>query len=357
MANVDDDPGMEIVIAGAGHGYVIDAVTRQLEWDYINGFGPEVHSGDVDGDGRDEIVSVAYSGHIVIFDAELHTPKQEIAIDRGIGALLVADLEHDGIAEIIYGNDGRGLVRCYEGDGVTERWTITNPKYDSTGFAVGDVDGDGSMEVLWSVGGNSTGPDFLFVADPIAGIEWQNVHLDGPLSAVAVGDVDDDGENEIVMASFESNSGYADGVISIFDATTHELEWQSTDLPNIDTWHGINSVRIADVDNDGETEFVIATSDLHDGLVQVYNGRTHMLEGQSANYDHFDVFTAVEVADVDGDGTTEIIGAVGPYLVVLNGVTLAEEWKSTSLSDRWVPLPILILPILIMTGTWRCLCR
>ncbi len=334
VGNVDDDPGMEIVIAGADHGYVIDAVTGQLEWDNINGFGALVRTGDTDGDGRDEIVAAASWYKITIFDAELATPKREISTSLDIGTLLVADLNDDGIAEILYGDDQWGAIHCYEGDGITERWKVSNPRHGTTGLEVGDVDADGTIEVLWGAGGSSTGPDFLFVADPTVGIEWQNVHLDGPLSAVAVGDVDDDGENEIVMASFGSNSGYADGVISIFDATTHELKWQSTDLPNIHTWHGINGVRIADVDNDGETEFVITTSDLHDGLVQVYNGRTHMVEGQSANYGH-DVFTAVEVADVDGDGTTEIIGAVGPYLVVLNGVTLAEEWKSTSLLNSW----------------------
>ncbi len=328
VGNVDDDPGMEIVIAGADHGYVIDTVTRQLEWDYINGFGALVRTGDTDGDGRDEIVAAASWYKITIFDAELYTPKREISTNLDIGSLLVADLDDDGIAEILYGDKQWGAVHCYEGDGITERWKVSNPEPGTTGLEVGDVDGDGTMEVLWGARGGSG--FFLFVADPVAGIEWQNVCLDGPLSAVAVGDADDDGENEIIMASFESNNGYADGVISIFDSTTHELEWQSTDLPNINTWNGINSVRIADVDDDGEMEVVIATSNAHDGVVQVYNGRTHVLERQSATYD-LNVFTAVEVADVDGDGATEIIGAVGPYLVVLNGVSLAEEWKSTSL--------------------------
>jgi hypothetical protein len=35
--------------------------------------------------------------------------------------------------------------------------------------------------------------------------------------------VDDDGKDEIVMVSFESESGYDEGIIYIFDALTHEL--------------------------------------------------------------------------------------------------------------------------------------
>ncbi|WP_029912235.1 FG-GAP repeat domain-containing protein [Pelobacter seleniigenes] len=335
VGNVDDDPAMEIVIAGVNHGYVIDAATRQLEWDYINGFGAIVRTGDIDGDGRDEIVAAASWYKITLFDAELQTPKSEMSTDLDIGTLLVTDLDEDGIAEILYGDDQWGSIHCYEGDGIAERWAIINPASGSAGLAVGDVDDDGTMEVLWGAGRRNLAGNFLLVADPATGIEWQNSHLDGPLSAVAIGDVDDDGEEEIVMVSFTSNSGYGDGVISVFDAATHFLEWQSSnDLPGIRSWEGINQVRIADVDDDDETEFILAASDHHDGLVQVYNGRTHILEGQSAIYED-EPFTALKVADVDGDGDTEIIGATGGYLVVLNGVTLAEKWKSVSLQNSW----------------------
>jgi hypothetical protein len=337
IGNVDNDPAPEIVIAATWNGYVVDAGTQALEWDYINGFGARVRTGDIDGDGRDEIVGAASWRKITLFDAELKSPSREIATSHDIGALLVTDLDGDGVAEILYGDNQWGSIHCYEGSGLVERWTIHNPDSGTTGLAVGDVDADGTLEVLWGAGGNSTGPDFLFVASPAAGIEWRNVHLDGPLSAVDVGDVDDDGQDEIVMVSFKSNSGYDDGIISIFDATSHALEWQSTDLPNINAWSGVNGVRIADVDQDGETEFVIATSHLYDGLVQVFNGRTHALERQSATYSG-EPFTTLEVADVDGDGAMEVVvgtngGAVGAHLIVLNGTTLAEEWKSASLMD------------------------
>lgn len=342
VGNVDDDSAQEIVIAGDGHGYVIDASSRQLEWDYINGFGTRVRTGDIDGDGRMEIIGASSWYKITLFDADLKSPKRDITTSQDIDSLLVVDLEGDGVSEILYGDGQWGSIHCYEGTGLSERWMIANPEHGSSGLTDGDVDGDGTIEILWGAGGSSTGADFLYVANPTSGIEWQNAHLDGPLSAVAVGDVDDDGQDEIVMVSYKSNSDSDDGVISIFDAETHTLEWQSMDLPNIYAWSGVNSVRIADVDGDGETEFIIATAHLYDGLVQVYNGRTHALKAQSASY-NAEPFTAMEVADVDGDGATEIVvgttvattGASAAHLIVLNGATLAEKWKSPGVTNGW----------------------
>jgi hypothetical protein len=152
--------------------------------------------------------------------------------------------------------------------------------------------------------------------------------------------VDDDGEDEIVMVSFESNSGYDEGVIHIFDAHTHELKWSSPLI--LRDWMGVRSVKIGDVDDDGETEFVITTANVYGGVIRVYNGSTRAIEAESATYDGL-YFTDIEIADIDGDGQTEIIagqgkehtGATGIYLIVFNGVTLAEEWRSTSLSTGW----------------------
>lgn len=342
VGNVDTDPAPEIITTtDGGHGYVIDGASHALEWDYINGFGNLIKLGDIDGDTMSEIIGAKSWQKITCFDADIKSPKWEITTDLDITALTVTDTDGDGIPEVVYGDGQWGAIHCYDAVTHAEKWHINNPEHGVTDIALGDVDHDGVSEVIWGAGASSTGPDYLFIADTVTHqIEWQSVSIDGPLSAVDVGDVDDDGRKEIVMVSFGSKSGYDSGVIHIFDAVTHELEWRHT-LDNMD-WMGVRSVKIGDVDNDGETEFVLTTGNIYYGIIQVYNGSTYTLERQSAGYDG-NYFTALAIGDVDNDGKTEIVagqgvehtGADGTHLIVFDGSSLEEKWKSVSLGSNF----------------------
>ncbi|MBU5638326.1 VCBS repeat-containing protein [Geomonas sp. Red69] len=342
VGNVDADAALEIVTTTyGGKGYVIDGVTKAISWEYLNGFGSKVALGDLDGDGMLEIVGASSWYKITVFDADRSTPVWEIATSLDIAALLVADADGDGIPEIVYGDGQWGEVHAVDARTRTERWAVANPQHGVSGLALSDLDRDGKKELLWGAGGSSTGADYLYVADPLTGtLKWQSVHIDGPLSAVAVGDVDDDGEDEIVMVSFESESGYAEGVIHIFNARSHALEFRQK--LGITDWMGVRSVKIGDVDGDGKTEFVVATGNIYDGVIRVYNGATHLLKKQSAGYNG-NFFTALAIGDVDGDGKVEIVagqgiehtGATGSYLLVLDGATLAEKWRSVDTGASW----------------------
>ncbi len=210
---------------------------------------------------------------VSIFNADTQSLGWEITTDIDVDALLVADVEGDGIPEVLYGDAQWGSVFCYNGITHTKKWSITNPDSGVSDLALGDVNQNGTREIMWASGARSSGPDHLYVADTVTHlVEWQNIHIDGPLSAVDIGDVDDDGGQEIVMVSYRSNSGYDDGSIHIFDAATHVLEWQSTDLPGIYDVYGVHAVEIADVDDDGQTEFVISTDNWYNGIIQIFNG-------------------------------------------------------------------------------------
>jgi K319-like protein/VCBS repeat protein len=342
VGNVDGDPALEIVTtATGGKGYVIDGVSGSIEWEYVNSFGAQVGLGDLDGDGMQEIVGASGWDKITIFDADRKTPVWEIVTSHDIGTLLVADADGDGVPEIIYGDGQWGQIHAIDARSHVQKWSVNNPDHGVSGVALGDVDRDGTKELLWGAGGSSTGADHLSVADPSSGtVEWKSMHVDGPLSAVAVGDVDDDGEDEIVMISFESDSGYAEGIIHIFNARTHALEFQQK--LGIMDWMGVRSVKIGDVDGDGRTEFVVTTGNIYDGVIRVYDGATHALKRQSAGYSG-NFFTALAIGDVDGDGKTEIVagqgrehtGAQGVFLIVFDGATLQEKWRSVDLGSYW----------------------
>ncbi|OGW34284.1 MAG: hypothetical protein A2X58_01240 [Nitrospirae bacterium GWC2_56_14] len=331
--NVDGDEALEIVTTTyGGKGYVIDGKTGAVEWEYINGFGAQLALGDVDGDGMQEIVGASGWYRITIFDADRRTPAWEISTSLDIAALVVADSDEDGNLEIIYGDGQWGKLHAIDPATRLQKWSVANQDHGISGIAVGDVNKDGTNEVVWGAGGSSSGADHLYVAIPSTGtVEWHSMHIDGPLSAVAVGDVDDDGADEIVMVSRESDSGYEEGVIHIFDARTHALEYR--EKLGIMDWIGARSVAIGDIDGDGKTEFAVTTADIYDGIIRVYDGATHTLKYQSDKYPN-QSFAALTIADADGNGTSEIIAGLKECLVVFD-VSLKEKWRSTSLLDSY----------------------
>lgn len=342
IGNVDADPTPEIVTTTyGGKGYVLNGLTGEIKWTYINSFGAKVRLADLDDDGMQEIIGAAAWYKITIFDADLKTPTWEIATNLDIGAVTIVDEDGDGIPEIIYGDSQWGKIHAVDVRSRTERWSINNPEHGVSGIASGDVDKDGKKELLWGAGGSSTGPDFLYVANPLTGtIKWQNLDFSG-LSTLAVGDVDDDGIDNIVMVSESSNSGYDGGIIHVFNARTHALNYK-INLGQRD-WMGYNrTVRIGDVDGDGHTELVISSSNLYDGSISIYDGANGTLKQQSSGYNG-NFFSAIAIGDVDTDGKIEIVagmgrehtGATGVYLIVFDGTTLQEKWRSVDLGVYW----------------------
>jgi hypothetical protein len=344
IGNVDTDLENEIVLS---NGKVIEYLNGivTVEWQYPGGdFGYLVELSDIDSDNMKEIIGASNWAFITAFDADIQSPKWQIPTSQDIGALLVTDVDGDNIDDILYGDGQWGQIHCYNAINQTQKWQIANPEHGVTNITVVDADNDSNLEILWGAGATSTGPDYLYVHQiSTLSFEWQSQHLDGPFYAIEVGDTDNDGDNEIVIISFESNSGYGDGIIQIFDAVTHELEWKSdANMFGGYAWTGIHDVKIGDVDDDSEQEIVVATDRLYDGAIYVINGTSHLIE-QSYIYDDGAPIFSLAIADVDNDNQTEIIaggsiansGAPGVYVYVINGSTGVVEWHSINLSGMW----------------------
>lgn len=344
VGNVDTDPAPEIVTtSNGGKGYVLNGLTGAVKWSYIDGFGAKVRLADLNGDGIQEIIGAAAWYRITIFDATLKSPLWEIPTSLDIDAVEVADTDGDGVPEIIWGDRQSGGIHAVDAATHSSKWGIYNSDGGISGIAVSDVDLDGKKEVIFGAGGNSTGPDFLYVADPqTATVKWKSQDVYG-LSKVIVGDVDDDGEDEVVMVSDASNSGYDGGIVYVFNAKTHAVKYQIS-LGSRDWMGAHRAVRMGDVDGDGHTELLVATSNLYTPCINVYDGATGALKRQTTGtaFDG-DFFSALAIGDVDNDGKTDIVvgmgrehtGATGVYLAVLDGATMQEKWRSTDLGIYW----------------------
>ena len=340
LGNVDGDTDIEIVTTkGKVLSYKGSAVTT--EWTFDSGSGSDgyymVELSDIDSDGKKEIVLAKSWQYIDVYDADIKALKFEVLTELDIQALLLQDVNNDNIDEIIYGDGQWGEVHCINSASNTEMWKVVNPEHGVTALSISDADNDGKQEVMWGAGWTSSGADYFYVADiATRTIEWQSADIVGPFYATAIDDIDNDGIKEIVAISYESESGYGSGILLVFSAVTHELEWQSDGNFFYLVWTGIYDLAIKDIDNDGQKEIIVAAGETYTGQIWIVNGITKTIESTHIfNSEDIDEFYAVEVEDIDDDGNQEIVVMTSNFYYIINPVDYSIKYTSGSLQGSY----------------------
>jgi len=257
---------------------------------YKTRFGANAVMGDIDGDGEDEIIVAP--GPDPLADGRVRVFRQDgtLLLDQSIlatksGAFLTTgDIDGDWREEIVVGagpglkNTARIKVLSFNGQG------LENTGVDFTAFpnayrlgvkvALGDVDGDGILEIIAGAGPSPLSP-----------------------ARVRVFKVDTSGG----LGSWRISSTFSDFIVDFGD-------W----YPYI---FGVN-VAAGDVDGDGMAEIIAGAgpNPLQKAVVAVYRGDGTFtgtrFEAYPSNHYRFGVNVAAR--DLDGDGLAEIITGPGP---------------------------------------------
>lgn len=329
IGNIDNDSQLEIVVNG-NPAHVLNASLKLEKWAYSGGFGVEMGLGDVDGDNRDEIAYIDSWANAYVFEGDTLTVKWSRNDLGDLNAVAVADVDGNGAGEVLVGNGQWGSVTGYQGNTGTQLWSIPNPEHGVFGIGVGDADNDGVQEVLWGAGLSSTGKDALFIGSWVSEtVEWSSDDLDGPFY-VASQDVDNDGQTEIVLATQSTNSDYVGGTLRVYDGATRQLEWSTTIASS---FFDIYQLAIGQLDGDSALEILVGGNHWYDTRLQAYDGISQTVDWQSPVLASGEP-RALTIANVDADAMDEIIVALSnQHVQVFNGASSFIQWDSNSLDS------------------------
>ena len=326
-------------------GKVIDAVTHAIVWNNPNGFGFRLKLAPFPGENYQQLIAAEPWDVVYSYDVGRQLPRWSISTFDN-DALAIADVDNDGVPEVIVGDGQWGSVHIYDLNSQSLKWEVKNPDHGVTNIAVGDVDNDGSAELLWGAGWSDSGPDHLYVASTTGAhdIKWESIDLEGPFLGPAIGDLDGDGEAELVICSFHSNAGYDSGRILVFDFASLTLRAISDPVVENGAWTGVHDLKLRNVEGNNRMQIVIGADSYYDGAIEIYrfdSNNTFTRIWTNATRPQGNPFSFVDVADLDNNGTRKIIaanlvehtGSDGVYVYVYDYPSGQQSWRSVNLAS------------------------
>jgi hypothetical protein len=262
---------------------------------------------------KGNIIAAPISGHkpeVEIFKEDSNFIKSFSAYaDSFLGGVNLAsgDLTGDGVDEIVTGagHGGGPQVRIFSQAGAPIDGFMAYAKtfHGGVNVAVGDVDGDGRKEIVTGAGPGGGPHVRIFRQDgsPIGGFMAYAKTFHGGVS-VAVGDVDGDGRMDIITAPGNGS----EPMIKVFDSkgniNTEFLAFEKDYT---------GGVRVASGDIDGDKISEIGVSKMSaSGEVRVY-GQYLTLKLKFNPFDNITGGATLALGDMDGDKVDEIIVGAG----------------------------------------------
>jgi len=308
LGDVDGDGKLEVVFGSYDNKvYALNGEDGNVVWSYTTG--DKVMSspalGDVDGDGKLEVVFGSNDNKVYALNGEDGSIAWSYTTGSNVGTPALGDVDGDGNLEVVVGSDDT-KVYALNGEDGSVLWSYTTEFYVRSSPALGDVDGDGKLEVV--VGSYDAKMYALNGED--GSVAW-SYETESFVMSPTLGDIDSDGKLEVVFGSCD-NKVYA------LNGEDGSVAWSYTTESSIHICPALG-----DVDGDGKLEVVVGNGNF---MMYVLNSEDGTVVW-SCRMNYY-VYSSPALGDVDGDGKLElVIGNSDGGIYALNGEDGSIDWS------------------------------
>jgi outer membrane protein assembly factor BamB len=222
-----------------------------------------------------------------------------------ISDLAVEDLDGNGVEDVVVG-DLEGVIYVINGSDGTQLWKFTNPTgKDISRVQIGDVNSDGLKDVVAGTH-DYTGDANVYAFDGLTGTALWNFTASNEVHGLAVGNLTGQSHMNIIVAT-------SNGSVYALAGENGSPLWSFTDTG----WYSMPAT--SDLNRDGLDDVIISGSAifaLH-GLT-----RSQLWNNTNVKGTAFDT----RVADLNGDGTADVIAGYSAGILAVDGSTGETLW-------------------------------